>query len=350
MAKSDDRLPRRETLFAALQVACQAPSLYNSQPWRWEIDGHRVRLYEDFARLLPFTDTSGRQAIISCGAALHHARVAFAALGWATSVQRFPSAGIPQHLATIEITARHQPTERDVAWAVAVSRRWTNRAPFAVAMDQNTMARPLREALADDDEVVLTTLSSGDRAVLAEATAHSAGARRYDVTLVDELRWWAGEITTDPRWARKRLPADVPIGGAVLQRCRTLTATGSDQATVLVLSTPHDGLMSWLRCGEALSAVLLTCTAHGLATCALSHLTELPQSRAIVAGLLPAGMSPQVLVRVGTAADDRTGPLPSRLPLADVVRVVDEPSPWSPFRAVTLRDLRRSPSQPADTR
>jgi nitroreductase len=344
MAKSEDRLPRRETMLAALQVACQAPSLYNSQPWRWEVDGHRVRLYEDFGRLLPFTDTSGRQAVMSCGAALHHARVAFAALGWATTVHRFPSQHQAQHLATLEITARHQPTERDVAWAVAISRRWTNRGSYVAAMDPSVLGRRLREALADED-VVLATMSPDHRSALAEATARSAQARRYDATLVDELRWWAGQAGAEPRPMPGMSPPNAQPAATMRERCLSVTADGLDRATVLVLATEKDGLLNWLACGEALSAVLLECTAHGLATCPLSHLTELPESRAIIAGLLPAGLFPQVLVRVGVAAGDRAGSLPSRLPLSEVVGVVEEPSPWSPLRAVTLRDLRRSTSQ-----
>ena len=37
-----------------------------------------------------------------------------------------------------------------------------------------------------------------------------------------------------------------------------------------------------LRCGEALSAVLLECTVAGMATCTLTHMTEIAQSRDII--------------------------------------------------------------------
>lgn len=54
-----------------------------------------------------------------------------------------------------------------------------------------------------------------------------------------------------------------------------------------------------LRCGEALSAVLLECTAAGMATCTLTHMTELPQSRDIIGRIAATEGLPQLLVRVG---------------------------------------------------
>jgi hypothetical protein len=88
---------------------------------------------------------------------------------------------------------------------------------------------------------------------------------------------------------------------------------------VFMLSTARDSLPEWLRCGEALSAVLLSCTASGLATCALTHLTEIPSIRAMLADLGSAS-HPQVLIRVGTT-DDPVGPRQTqRRPVAEVLR------------------------------
>jgi len=94
--------PPRDTLHAALSVACRAPSLHNSQPWRWQLAAHAVHLRADPARMLLATDPTGRQLVISCGAALKHARVAFAALGWHTVIRRLPDPTDPDHLASIE--------------------------------------------------------------------------------------------------------------------------------------------------------------------------------------------------------------------------------------------------------
>ena len=40
-----DTLVDLEVIKRAVRLACRAPSLHNSQPWRWEVEGNHVRLY-----------------------------------------------------------------------------------------------------------------------------------------------------------------------------------------------------------------------------------------------------------------------------------------------------------------
>ena len=76
---------------------------------------------------------------------------------------------------------------------------------------------------------------------------------------------------------------------------------GHDQSKVLVLSTDEDTRDDALRCGEALSAVLLECTLAGMATCTLTHLTELWSSRNLIGTLTGRAAMQQVVIRVGEA-------------------------------------------------
>ena len=74
-----------EVISDAVELACRAPSLHNSQPWRFivdGVDGQAVHLFLDPDRAPRHTDTTGREALISCGAVLDHLRVAMAAAGW----------------------------------------------------------------------------------------------------------------------------------------------------------------------------------------------------------------------------------------------------------------------------
>lgn len=84
---------------------------------------------------------------------------------------------------------------------------------------------------------------------------------------------------------------------------------------LLVLSAVGDTRRDILSCGEALSALLLESTMAGLATCPLTHLTEVEASRAIVSALTGRAL-PQVLIRVGLAPvlDGVPPPTPRRQP------------------------------------
>jgi hypothetical protein len=53
----------------AMTLAVRAPSLHNSQPWRWVADGGVLELFADPTRIGRSTDSTGREVLISwCGA------------------------------------------------------------------------------------------------------------------------------------------------------------------------------------------------------------------------------------------------------------------------------------------
>src|SRR5690349_20755278 len=73
-------------LIAAAGAAGYAPSIHNTQPWHWRVSGDVMELSAEPDRQLPTTDPDGRLMVLSCGAALHHARTALAAEGWEYTV------------------------------------------------------------------------------------------------------------------------------------------------------------------------------------------------------------------------------------------------------------------------
>ena len=57
-------------------AAVWAPSVHNSQPWRFAVRRGEISLYADPDRRLAVADPDGREMLISCGAALFNARLA----------------------------------------------------------------------------------------------------------------------------------------------------------------------------------------------------------------------------------------------------------------------------------
>src|SRR4249919_3091536 len=85
-------------------TANRAPSVHNTQPWHWCIDGERVSLFADTSRQLAYADPDGRDLVLSCGAALHHLQVAAAAAGWAARVHRMPNPYNDNQLANVSFS------------------------------------------------------------------------------------------------------------------------------------------------------------------------------------------------------------------------------------------------------
>ena len=120
----------RTTARAVISLANRAPSVHNSQPWRWRIGPSSIHLFADPERALPATDPEGRDLRLSCGAALHHLRVALLAAGMGARVHRLPDPAHPLHLAALE-PHPDQPTPDDLARARAIENRRSDRRVFS---------------------------------------------------------------------------------------------------------------------------------------------------------------------------------------------------------------------------
>jgi hypothetical protein len=80
-----------------LRAATLAPSMHNTQPWRFRVspDSQTIELYADPARMLKHSDPHGRAVHIACGAALLNLRLAVAVAGRAPMVRLPPMPGSP---------------------------------------------------------------------------------------------------------------------------------------------------------------------------------------------------------------------------------------------------------------
>jgi hypothetical protein len=315
----------------AVRSACRAPSLHNSQPWQWVANNGRLELFLDSSREM-LSDRSGREALIGCGAALDHLRVATAAAGWQAHVARLPNPNDPNHLASIDFTPMDYVTEGHRRRAGAIKARRTDRLPFIAPMQREALEPLLRSAIdnaIDNEAVHLDVLPDEVRHRLAQASQLAESLRLYDSTYHSELRWW-----TSPFEGAEGIPYTSLVSAAESERVdvgRTFPITHNrerrtevpeDHSTILVLSTDDDSRLDALETGEALSAVLLDCTMADLATCPVTHVTELKVTREMIAALLDEGRRPQVVVRVGVApvADQAPKPTPRR-PLDEVLRL-----------------------------
>jgi hypothetical protein len=308
----------------AVRLACRAPSYHNTQPWRWVVDGGALHLFADADRVVA-TDGGGRQAVISCGAVLDHLRVAMAAAGHRAHVDYYPNPNNHLHLAAVEFSPMSYVTDGHRRRAGAILHRRTDRLPFGPPPDWDDFERLMRQAVHDYVSAV-DTVSARDRSGLDEASSLTEMLRRYDSDYHGEIHWW-----TSPHDVCDGIPDSALISAAESDRVeigRSFPVTdsaerrlelGDDQSTVLVISALDDDRRDILGCGETLSAVLLEATMAGLATCTLTHVTEVAATRDMVSAITGRPL-PQVLVRVGTAPTfEQAPPVTPRRPLSDVL-------------------------------
>ena len=211
--------------------------------------------------------------------------------------------------------------------ANAIRHRRTDRLPFAAPRNWASFEPLLRNAV-DAKAVHLDVIAEERRSELARASRLTESLRLYDSSYHTELSWWTGHFENSDGIPRSSLLSAAENDRVDVGRTFPVSAhnerpvgIGQDQSTVLVLSTDEDTRDDALRCGEALSAVLLECTLAGMATCTLSHLTELQSSRHLIGTLTGRAAMPQLVIRVGEARVlGELPPITPRRPLPDVLR------------------------------
>ena len=122
-----------DALYAAAAAAGYAPSIHNTQPWRWRLTGDVLELYVDRSRFLEVTDPDARLATLSCGTALHHARTALAAQGWHGVTERLPDPADPDHVARMCIEGPVAIEPHTLRLAQMIRERHTDRRPVTGA-------------------------------------------------------------------------------------------------------------------------------------------------------------------------------------------------------------------------
>jgi nitroreductase len=307
------RFPDAGTVRTVLSLASRAPSVHNTQPWRWRVDAASLHLYADADRRLPNTDPDGRDLMLSCGGALHHCVVALAAVGWRSRVTRLPNPADPNHLAAIELSP-YPADSVDIALAAAIPRRRTDRRhysswPVPVSDIALMAARTARNG------VTLCQVEDIDK--LHEIVARSVWDHQNREYLA-ELTAWSGRYASVAGVPARNTPAPDPgskipgrfFAGPVLPMAPE-SSSAEDKAIVLALGTRADDRLARLRAGEATSVVLLSATSMGLASCPVTEPLEIVETRESVrSDVFGDGNYPQMLLRVGWAPIN-ADPLPA---------------------------------------
>lgn len=304
-----------------LRAAVLAPSMHNTQPWRFRITGRTVEVHRDRTRELPAEDPSRRMLYVSLGAAIFNLRVAAAAQGWGSAVRHLVDQRRPDLIAVVELGG--PPSETLAALAPYLTRRRTTREPFS---DERLPAQ-LRVELdlcARVEGAVLQWIDNSTRHWWLRIATNEATAADDDSTArtAERRRWVGGDRDLDgvPSSALgPRVAGGEPVA-------RDLAATAADAARpaagfeqepqFAVLATRYDGPIEWLRAGQALEHVLLEATSRGLATSLLNQAIEHEELRAQVNDPLGPWRRPQVIIRFGYGP--QAPPTPRRA-VADVL-------------------------------
>jgi hypothetical protein len=176
--------------------------------------------------------------MLICGAALHHARIALAADGWAVHVARLPKASDPDLLATLVVNGRAPVTMEALRLAHAMRIRHTDRRPVSERPIPDVALQAI--AAAPRAEGSLQVLTADHVADLGSAAGRAAAVEAGDAQIVAELMYWTGRArlpgTGLPASVLPDHPTQTTVPSRDFGRLGTLpVGAGHDRAAVYAL-------------------------------------------------------------------------------------------------------------------
>jgi hypothetical protein len=325
-------------------MAGRAPSVHNTQPWRFRACGSVVELYADEDRHLRRIDPARREMLISCGAALFGLRLGLRKLGYQPHVEVMPDLARPSLIARVWPGDLAKLTRHEVELLAALPHRHTHRGPFTRGDVPDRLVAGMRmDALAEGAELVLIE-QPGLLADLVELVVAAAREHVADPAISAELRNWvhaSGSQARDGIRAEARvqeLAEGVSQGHGMQEadhgtvrlpqrdfgRPGTEDSGGCPPSVTAVLVTATDMPADWVHAGQSLHRMLLHAATRWVFASLQSQPLESPAWRAELRARLDLPGEPQLLLQFGRA---NTAPATARRPAFDVLDRDDSARP-----------------------
>jgi hypothetical protein len=313
---------REEKWKFLIRYALLAPSIRNTQPWLFRLQGSELELHADRTRTCPVVDPDGRELIISCGCALYHLRCAMGHFGYLGSTDLLPDFNNPDLLARISMSVPEEQSSEERMLFYAIPNRRTNRQSFSNIPVPAGLLSALENAAEAEFASLAVVNSELKRKALAGLIAEGDRRQWPDKNFRIELSAWlhAAEVEASdgiPSSAQGAddlmLYADPIVLGALdmgAGQAAKDSATVASSPFLAVLSTTGDQIRDWLHAGQALARILLRASAEGVSASFFNQAIELPDLRERLSAVLGSHRYPQICLRLGVGG--QTKPTPRR--------------------------------------
>lgn len=272
-----------------LLTAGRAPSLHNSQPWRFALTAAAIELYAERERALSVIDPTGREMRIACGAALFNLRLALLDHGIRPLVTILPDGRCPDLVAAIRHGGRKELTPELHGLLAAVPRRHPDRHPADDATPSAAELAALRRAAVAESGWMHVINDRAQRAALHERATRAHDQRMADSTFRAELDRWT---TTGPD-RDDGVPA--AVGGPL---AAPPEPDPEAEPVVAVVVGQATGDRGDVQVGQALQRVLLTATVAGLCVSFVSHVVQVHDTREELRWLSGGVRPPHAVLRI----------------------------------------------------
>lgn len=301
--RADDRPWSPEEAATIARAVNRAPSVHNTQPWSLSMRDRVVELNEQHDAEPSRHDPQGRDRVISCGAALTNLVLAVRKLGWRAEL----AFGDVRALVSVTGSSRLPPTDGELGRYEAIAHRTSHRRPFDPSPISEADERALLNAAESVPLVRAQWVSGSEEALhVARLLTYAARVQHADASYQRELASWIVQHTESERrgvpsqaLGTQGLGAVGLVSGATHVPDETWLAARVEAESVLVLSTPDDGVRAQLDAGAGLESAWLEATHRALGASVMTQCLQLNEIREGLGQRRHGADAVQALMRFG---------------------------------------------------
>ncbi|WP_168210321.1 Acg family FMN-binding oxidoreductase [Persicimonas caeni] len=312
--------PLEDKLRFLLGYAALAPSSHNSEPWKFAVEGNRVRLFADTSRWLKVADADKRELYVSLGCALENLLVAAEHFGLGHTTRYMPESSDETLAAVVEFSASGESSDvRSAEHFEAIKVRQTNHQPYdrTPVTDEEVVA--LAACVAEDDVELRLFADEAKRQRIEELTLRADALQFADPEWRRELGHWIGEGAFGNSWLMAKISKFAVTYLDMGKGTAKTDARAFESAPIFafICSNDHDR-RAQIRCGQVFERIWLEAAALGLAMQPMNQVLQLPELKEeLISSLEFTDQVPQVAFRLGHAErEEKRSP---RRPVSEVL-------------------------------
>ncbi|MFN8265415.1 MAG: hypothetical protein U0T11_05060 [Chitinophagaceae bacterium] len=312
-----------------IEYASLAPSDHNTQPWKFQIEGHYIKLLPDFTRRLPVVDADDHGLFISLGCALENLVIAASHYGYNCNVM-YDLKGLNP---SILVHLFEDPEIKEDPLYNSIPERHVSRAEYNGEALSPEITQKLVHSVHADDPIQLTFVTGPEIKKQITQLTREASKRHFEnPAFKKELADWirfndetAEEHKDGLRAVSIGTPALMPaLGRFFFETFVSANSTAGKTETMVesspllvVFSVKESNPEHWVKLGRNFERFALMATRYKVNHSHISMACEIEETRKKMKALLLLEAEPLLVIRVGYAQEEL--PVSYRRPVEDLI-------------------------------